>query len=122
MALNGRVAAVWTPTLVQRGWVPVTRAFLEAYPRLHITASEALLLINLLAYKGRKEHAHPSIATLARRLGVEPRTVRNLARKLENRGLLQRIIRRQGHGRAQTNLWDLSPLFQRLEELEYERR
>lgn len=122
MALNGRVAAVWTPTLVQRGWVPVTRAFLEAYPRLHITASEALLLINLLAYKGRKEHAHPSIATLARRLGVEPRTVRNLARKLENRGLLQRIIRRQGHGRAQTNLWDLSPLFQRLEELESERR
>lgn len=122
MALNGRVAAVWTPTLVQRGWVPVTRAFLEAYPRLHITASEALLLINLLAYKGRKEHAHPSIATLARRLGVEPRTVRNLARKLENRGLLLRIIRRQGHGRAQTNLWDLSPLFQRLEELEYERR
>lgn len=102
--------------------MPVTRAFLEAYPRLHITASEALLLINLLAYKGRKEHAHPSIATLARRLGVEPRTVRNLARKLENRGLLVRIIRRQGHGRAQTNLWDLSPLFQRLEELESERR
>ncbi len=122
MALEARLAAVWTPKLVARGWVPVARTFLESYPRLQITASEALLLINLLAYKGRREHAHPSIATLARRLGVEPRTVRNLARKLEQRQLLVRIIRRKGHGRAQTNLWDLSPLFQRLEKLEDERQ
>lgn len=115
---NDPAAQFWTPRLAAQGTVPVARAFLEAYPRLQLTASEALLVLFLVAFKGHREHADTSLAHLSRSLGVDTRTVRSWASRLEGRGLLQRVIRRQGHGREQTNLWDLNPLFQALEKFE----
>ena len=113
-----RTARYWTPSLAREGSVPVARAFLDAYPRLQLTTAEALLVITLVALKGRRPYASPSLAELSRRLVVDPRTVRAWARRLEKRGLLSRILRRRGHGRDQTNLWDLRPLFAALERLQ----
>lgn len=109
-----RTARYWSPELAAAGSIPVARAFLLAYPRLQLTTAEALLVITLIGFKRGKDFASPSLGQLAERLGVEPRTVRGWARKLEKRGLLKRILRRSGHGREQTNLWDLSPLFERV--------
>ncbi len=111
-------AQFWTPRLAAQGSVPIARAFLEAYPRLQLTASEALLVLFLVAFKGAREHADTSLAHLSRCLGVDARTVRSWASRLEGRGLLQRVLRRRGYGREQTNLWDLSPLFRALERFE----
>ncbi len=110
-------AQFWTPCLASRGTVPVALTFLEAYPRLQLTTSEALLVLFLVAFKGPREHADTSLAALSHSLGVDARTVRSWASRLEGRGLLRRILRRQGHGREQTNLWDLTPLFHALERL-----
>lgn len=110
-----RTARYWTPELARDGSVPVARAFLQAYPRLQLTTAEALLVITLIDCKRGRPHASPSLAELSGRLGVDPRTVRAWARKLEKRGLLLRILRRKGHGKNQTNLWDLRPLFRALE-------
>lgn len=112
-----RTARYWTPSLARHGSVPVARIFLQAYSRLQLTTAEALLVIVLIDFKRGRACASPSLGQLSDRLGVDPRTVRAWARRLEGRGLLRRILRRQGHGREQTNLWDLGPLFQRLEAL-----
>lgn len=117
-----RTARYWTPTLARRGSVPVARSFLEAYPRLQLTTAEALLVIVLIDCKRGQAYASPSLGELSSRLGVDPRTVRAWARRLEGRGLLRRILRRQGHGREQTNLWDLGPLFDVLERLAFPAR
>ncbi|MEW6284189.1 MAG: helix-turn-helix domain-containing protein [Candidatus Eremiobacterota bacterium] len=119
MSLTKRnpVASRWTPLLAERGAVPVARAFLDAVAGLRMSPAEVLLVICLVASGPR-----PSVGSLSRKLGVCPRTVRSWASRLERKGLLKRIMRRKGHGRAQTNLWDLSPLFERLEDLERSRR
>lgn len=93
--------------------VVLPRRFLEGYARLQLTPPEGMLIVCLLASPPR-----PSLAALARLLGVQTRTVRNWARRLERRGLLRRVYRRDGPRGGQTNEWDLTPLWERLERVD----
>jgi predicted transcriptional regulator len=49
-------------------------------------------------------------ATLARRLGVHPSTIRRHVARLEERGLLKRVKRTDRAHRQRSNLYDLKPL------------
>jgi hypothetical protein len=116
-----RAATIWGQKLLGSGWTGVSHYFFEFYPALNITHQEALFLLNLVSYssfKGKEEHRpFPGLATIADRLGCDKRRARALAKSLEDKGLITRIFRKAEADRNETNLWDLQPLMDKLENL-----
>ena len=120
---QSRVAARWTPALMKR-WVPVSSYFLANYHRLPLhrqptglTSSEALLLLHLLDYKWDEKAPWPSLAVLARRMGVTRRAARMTLAKLEEKGLLRRAM---PAGAIRTSRYHIEGLFEQLEALQAE--
>lgn len=107
----------WTPKLTQGGWTPVSDYFLESYRRLGLTTPEAMLVIQIMRHKWDEAPPRPSFKTLARRMGISDIAVRGHARQLQKKGCLRRINRV-----GQSNLFDLTPLFENLERLQAEDR
>ena len=102
-------------------WVPISHYFLENYHRLKphegasgLNSTEAMLLIHLINFKWDSKSPHPSVTTLAERLGISPRQTRNIIKRLEDLGFLKRRLRRKGA----TNAFDMDGLFQKLVELQ----
>lgn len=117
-ARKRRVEDVWTPRLAREGFTQISNYFLANYTTLGLSGSEPLLLIHLLRYKwGKDEKPFPKYATLASLMGLHHRRVRAIMSSLEERGFIKRIERRREHDRSDSNQFDLSPLFQKLEEL-----
>ena len=118
---QSRVAARWTPALMKR-WVPVSSYFLANYHRLPLgqqptglTSSEVLLLLHLLDYKWDEKAPWPSLAVLARRMGVTRRAARMTLAKLEEKGLLRRAM---PTGAIRTSRYHIEGLFEQLEALQ----
>src|SRR5262249_53349944 len=109
------VAARWTPDLTKGGWTPVSDFFLDNYRRLAppITSNEALLIIHLIRHKWDASPPFPGFKTLAKRMGITATSARNHARSLDKKGYLVREKRV-----GTTNLFDLTPLFRALEQLQ----
>ena len=110
-----RVAARWTPSLVAPGWTVVPDFFLSNYHRLvpPLTNLEALLVIHLIRYKWDDRAPRPAYKTLAKSMGLTDAAVRAHARKLEQKGYLQRRVQV-----GAPNLFFLEPLFTALETLQ----
>jgi DNA-binding MarR family transcriptional regulator len=106
----------WSKALADGGFTPIVNAFLEHYARpskadgLGITTSQAMTIIHLLYYKRDARMPYPGVKTLAARLGVTQTTVRTNLRVLAKKGLLIKHLRV-----GRTALYDLTPLFVRLE-------
>ena len=109
-------AARWKhPELLQAGYLVVPSDFLRYYSQLKpdsLTHGEVLLVLHLMDFKWDQAAPFPSYATLARRMGVTTKMARRYARTLEQKGFLRRM-RRGGY----TNLFDLTPLFDKLLEV-----
>jgi DNA-binding MarR family transcriptional regulator len=101
----------WKPHVV-KGFTPVSDFFLERYSSLNpaITALEAMLIIHLVSFKWDESAPYPGFPTLAKRMGLGAPAVRRHARNLEDKGYLKRIPRE-----GDTNLFDLTPLFLKVE-------
>jgi len=100
----------WTPGIAKEGWTPIADLFLSRYTRLGVSSSEAMVIIHLVSHKWDEELPFPSARRLSERMGMTETAVRNHIRSLEKKQLLRRQ-RRDG----KANLFDLSPLFQKLE-------
>ena len=103
------------PELLEGGYVVIPSSFLHHYSRLKphgLTHGEALLVIHLMAFKWTADAPFPSYATLARRMGVTAKMAQRYAKQLEQKGCLRRLIRT-----GNTNLFDLTPLFNKLLEV-----
>lgn len=119
-APNARsVADRWTPALA-KDWTPVSTYFLCNYHRLGerqagaaaLTHGEAMFVIHLIRFKWDKAMPYPGFKTLATEMGVSIPQARALARSVQRKGLLNRVMRE-----ATTNQFDLRPLFEALEAL-----
>ena len=98
--------------LFEKGYVPVPVSFLQRYANLKpypLTAGEALFVLHLMEFKWDSGDPFPGYKTLAKRMGVSDKMVRRHAKSLETKTYLRRKMRL-----AQTNLFDLSPLFDAL--------
>jgi len=110
-----RVAASrWTKDLVVGGWTPISNFFLSHANELRpeITGGETLFIIHLISFKWDEKKPYPAFKTIAKRMGIGHTQARKLARQLEKKGLLFRVMRV-----SQPNKFDLQPLFRKLEEL-----
>ena len=109
------VSGRWTPALVRDGWTPIADYFLDSYRRLKppLSTHEMVLVIHLMRHKWDEAPPFPGFTTLAKRMGITATATRNHARSLEQKGYL---IRQKRVGT--TNLFDLTPLFRALEQLQ----
>lgn len=113
---SGRVDVqeLWNKELKDTGWTNICNGFLDNYAQLGISDPEALLVIHLIRFKRGRDHPWPSYKRLGKIMQKDARTVRKLAKGLEDKGFLRRIFRPGADERSQTNLFDLTPLFQAL--------
>ena len=98
--------------LFSRGFVPVPVTFLKSYASLEpfaMTSAEAMLVLQLMAHKWDADDPYPGYKSLAKRLGKTEGYARTLARNLEGKKLLARIVRT-----GTTNRFNLRPLFDKL--------
>lgn len=97
--------------LFKRGFVVVPTLFLQHYADLkpEITPGEAMFILHLMEFKWDANHPYPGYKTLARRMGRSEKAVQGHAQNLQIKGYLRRELRR-----AETNKFDLTPLFDAL--------
>lgn len=103
----------WTPELIRaRGFTPISNYFLESYSTLRpaITMREAMFIVHLMSFKWDEKNPFPSFTKLSSQMGISLSAARAYGRSLEKKGYINRE-RREGA----TTVFDLQPLFDRLE-------
>src|SRR6266496_120759 len=92
--------------------MPVPVTFLKNYASFKpfaMTSMEAMLVLQLMVHKWDADDPYPGYKTLAKRLGKTEGYARTLARNLEGKRLLARIVRT-----GTTNRFNLRPLFDKV--------
>jgi hypothetical protein len=99
------------PEILADGFVAVPTTFLKYLGTLRpsLTPTEALFVLELMAYKWDERAPFPGYKALAERMGVSDVYARKLARTLQAKGYLKRLVRV-----GQTNRFNLQPLFDKL--------
>lgn len=109
------VKRVWGPSLGAH-FAPVSQVFLRNYHRLGpegLSSAEALFIIHLVSHKWDERAPYPSLGSIAKRMGMETRSVRKIAQRLESAGLVVRHRRSKGG----TNTYEIGGLLRALETL-----
>ncbi|AQT54248.1 helix-turn-helix domain-containing protein [Burkholderia cenocepacia] len=110
-AVDKSVAAKWSAPLAKAGWTSFPNIIFERQQALGLTPLDINILIHLAGYWWRPgEHARPSKGTLARAIGVAPRTIQKRIAAMEAAGFIKRIYRTTSVGDNDTNEYDLSGL------------
>lgn len=105
----------WGKNVIKAGYTVVPSIILRAQARLHINAVELAVLLHLLDHWwDNAEMPFPSKKRVAERLGVSAKTVQRAMVALENEGLVRRVKRSNGNGGQASNLYDLTPLIERI--------
>jgi hypothetical protein len=102
--------------LFKKGYVVVPTAFLRHYAALTphcLTSGEALFVLHLMEFKWDEDAPFPGYKTLAQRMGISHKMARRHAQSLDQKKFLKREVRT-----GQTNKFDLTPLFDRLQAAE----
>jgi predicted transcriptional regulator len=88
----------WQGAVTQgSGFVAIPMALLRLQAKYDLAATELLVLINLLAHWWDPGRAvYPRSTTIAKRMGVDTRTIQRATQKLERKGLLSRSKRADG--------------------------
>ena len=79
------------------GFVAIPVALLRLQAKFELTPTEMLVLINLLVHWWDPVRAvYPRSSTIAKRMGIDKRTVQRATQKLERKGLLTRSVNDDG--------------------------
>ena len=100
----------------QVGFSQIPDTLLKAQYVLGISPLELNILLNLISYWWKaKDQPFPSSSSIARRIGIQPRTVQKAIKGMSDRGIIGRApISGKGAGRSK---YDLSPLVNSVETL-----
>lgn len=120
-AMSRTYAARWRHAdLLESGYLVVPSIFLRHYSQLKpysLTHGEVLFILHLMEFKWDSADPFPSYDTLARRMGISTKMARRYGKALEQKGFMRRKIRT-----GNTNRFDLSPLFDKLLEVQTSKR
>lgn len=79
------------------GFVAIPVALLRLQSKFELTPTEMLVLINMLVHWWDPTRAvYPRSTTIAKRMGIDKRTVQRATQKLERAGLLTRSVNEDG--------------------------
>lgn len=116
-----RVAARWG-TRLGKSFTPISRYFLHNAHRIKpagmpnakgLTPTESLVLIHLMDHKWDERDPYPALGTIAERMSLSRRQVRDTMKRLEDLGLISRVPSVRGG----TNRIDMGKLLVQLEAL-----
>lgn len=123
---RGASAAEPTSTLVKKfgeavmsdGFTGIPNVLLKNQAKLELSHVDMLLIIHLLSFWWEPAgFIWPSKATLAARVNAAECTVRRRIVRMEKKDLMKRVTRKGEEGGNKTNVYDLSGLLAKLEEL-----
>ncbi|PHS25982.1 MAG: helix-turn-helix domain-containing protein [Robiginitomaculum sp.] len=101
----------WSKELMATGWTVIPNIIIERQQALGLDAVDINILLHLAMYWWSADSKpHPSKSTLAKAIGLDPRTIQRHIARLEAGGLIKRIERRIPSVGSKTNIYDLSGL------------
>lgn len=101
----------WSKHLMKAGWTVVPNVIFEYQQALGLDALDINILLHIASYWWRPEgKPHPSKVTIARSIGVEPRTVQRHIAAMEAAGFIRREERRIPGVGSDTNVYHLDGL------------
>ena len=107
----------WGVETIAAGFCILPSLLLQAQRRLGLSPTQLAFVVQLADFWWDNDrNPWPKKGTLAERLGLSEKQVQRIARQLEQRGYLERIVRKTPRGQT-SNGYDLSGLVKRLGEL-----
>ena len=101
-----RNEAKWSKPLMAAGWNAIPSIIIEKQEALGLDAIDMNIIVHLSNYWWTADNLpRPSVATIAKAIGVKPRTVQKRIAALQALGLIDRIERRETRFGSQTNLY-----------------
>jgi predicted transcriptional regulator len=106
----------WTAPLMAVGWTALPSIILDKQPALGISALDLNILLQLAKYWWKRDDLpYPSKETLAELIGVTPSTIRRRIKRMEEEGLIQRIVRHDTRGGQQSNFYSFDGLIAKMQ-------
>lgn len=101
----------WSKELMAAGWTVLPSMILEKQHALGLDAIDINIIAHLSIYWWKKANLpHPSVATIAKAIGVKPRTIQKHIKAMEVSGFITRHERRQKGQGSKTNLYSFEGL------------
>lgn len=101
----------WTKPLMDAGWTVLPNVLFERQQALGLDAVDINILLHLVAYWWTPDNKpHPSKVTIAKAMGIHPRTVQKRIAEMEAGGLIRREERRISKKGSKTNVYHLDGL------------
>lgn len=89
-----RIADKWKGAVSEgSGWVAIPMSLLRLQTKLDLTATDMVVLANFLAHWWDPARAvYPRSSTIAKRMGVDKRTVQRSTKKMVRKGLMDPVM------------------------------
>ncbi|MBM6593959.1 helix-turn-helix domain-containing protein [Microvirga pudoricolor] len=101
----------WGKSLMAAGWNAIPNVIIEKQEALGLDALDMNIIIHLSHYWWRSDNLpHPSVETIAKAIGVKPRTIQKRVKALQELGLITRHERRHTKRGSDTNLYSFEGL------------
>jgi predicted transcriptional regulator len=101
----------WSKPLVDAGWTAIPSVIFERQRALGLDPLDINIILHLAGYWWKAGNApHPSKATIAAAIDVDPRTIQRRIAKLEGAGFIARIARSSKKGGTTTNQYSFDGL------------
>ena len=107
--------AKWTKPVMSAGWTAIPSILLEKQHALGLDALDINIIGHLTIYWWTKQNLpHPAVKTMAKAIGVAPRTIQKRIKAMEDLGFIKRIQRRRPGLANATNQYNLDGLIKKL--------
>lgn len=101
----------WTKPLMDAGWTAMPTVIFERQQSLGLEPLDVNILLHLSSFWWTVDNKpHPSKVTIAKAIGVDPRTVQRRIAAMERDGLIKREERRIPGKGSRTNIYHLDGL------------
>jgi DNA-binding MarR family transcriptional regulator len=105
----------WSRTVIDAGFTIIPTVLFKKQDELGLKAVDINILMQLSCHWWKAENLpYLSKETMAKRIGVDPSTIRRHIAKMQERGLLMRVTRTDGANGQRSNYYDLRPLVEHL--------
>jgi DNA-binding transcriptional regulator YhcF (GntR family) len=101
----------WSKTLMEAGWTALPSMILEKQHALGLDPIDVNIIAHLSIYWWKKNNLpHPSVAKIAKAIGIAPRTVQKHVAAMEANGFLTRHMRPRAGLSNNTNMYSFEGL------------
>ena len=112
---------IWGKPVLKHGYAGIPSILLRSQHRLGLSPLQMNIIVQLLDYWFDPNNPpFPSKRQLADRIGVNPKSIQNNIRALEQAGYIRRQKRRTAAGDWNSNIYHLDGLVKKVQELEPE--